>query len=98
VEICDQGRWREPLPSPGHPGQGGLGFVLMRRLVDCVLIRHDARGTKVLLRHPMSDPAPDRAPSAHGHHRWYRTPGRSHGAVGAEKRGVVTTDAAVSSS
>jgi serine/threonine-protein kinase RsbW len=96
VEICDRGRWREPPASPHRPGQGGLGFVLMRRLIDCVLIRHAARGTKVLLRHPMSDPAPDRAPSERRHHRWYRAPGRSH-AIGADKD-VVMTGGAVSSS
>jgi serine/threonine-protein kinase RsbW len=97
VEICDRGRWREPPPSPRHPGQGGLGFVLMRRLVDCVLIHHNRQGTKVLLRHPVSDPAPDRAPSARRHHHWYGTPAGSHAAVGADKGGV-TTSAAVPSS
>lgn len=63
VEVRDHGRWREP--SPGSPPHGhGLGIVLMRRLVDCVLIHHDQRGTNVLLRHPMRSPAPDRAPAA----------------------------------
>ncbi len=83
VEICDRGRWREPPPSPRPPGQGGLGFVLMRRLVDCVLIRHTGQGTKVLLRHPMSEPAPDRAPASRRHHHWHRAPDRSQAAVGA---------------
>ena len=60
VEVSDRGRWREPpLPARGQPGQGGLGLVLMRRLIDCVLIHHDSRGTKVLLRHPIAGPAPD---------------------------------------
>ena len=62
VEICDRGQWREPPPSPAIPGDGGLGFVLMRQFIDCVLIHHDAHGTKVLLRHPMTDPAPDPMP------------------------------------
>ena len=35
---------------------------LMRRLIDCVLIQHDSRGTNVLLRHPVHSPAPDRLP------------------------------------
>jgi anti-sigma regulatory factor (Ser/Thr protein kinase) len=77
VVIGDRGRWREPRPSAGRPGTGGLGLVLMRQLIDCVLIRHDAHGTKVLLRHPMSEPAPDRASVGPRHH-WYRAPGHSH--------------------
>jgi serine/threonine-protein kinase RsbW len=96
VQICDRGRWREPPPSPRPSGQGGLGFVLMRRLVDCVLIGHTAWGTKVLLRHPLSDPAPDRAPSEHQHPRWYRAPGDSH-AVADANNSVVMAGAAVSS-
>jgi len=60
VEVRDHGRWREPPPAPRAPGQG-LGIVLMRRLIDCVLIQHDHRGTDVLLRHPVDRPAPDRA-------------------------------------
>jgi anti-sigma regulatory factor (Ser/Thr protein kinase) len=59
VEIRDHGRWREP-PSQ-YPRGEGLGVVLMRRLIDCVLIHHDHRGTNVLLRHPIRSPAPDRA-------------------------------------
>ena len=77
VEIVDRGQWREPLPSPRGSGQGGLGLVLMRQLVDGVLIHHDSRGTRVLLRHPMAQPAPDRTPSLPRHRR-YRTPSRSH--------------------
>ena len=57
VEIRDHGRWREP-PTERLPAGHGLGIVLMRRLVDCVLIRHDHRGTNVLLRHPVHSPAP----------------------------------------
>ena len=60
VEIRDHGRWQEPPPGPRPPGQG-LGIVLMRRLIDCVLIHHDHRGTNVLLRHPVDRPAPDRS-------------------------------------
>jgi hypothetical protein len=51
----------EPPSGPRPPGQG-LGVVLMRRLIDCVLIQHDSRGTNVLLRHPVHSPAPDRLP------------------------------------
>ena len=61
VEIRDHGRWRDPPPGPRPPGEG-LGIVLMRRLIDCVLIHHDDRGTNVLLRHPINRPAPDRSP------------------------------------
>jgi serine/threonine-protein kinase RsbW len=59
VEVRDHGRWREPAPRPWATAQG-LGILLMRQLIDCVLIRHDDRGTDVLLRHPMTQPAPDR--------------------------------------
>ena len=58
VEIRDHGRWREPSSGPRPVGQG-MGIVLMRRLIDCVLIHHDHRGTNVLLRHPVHSPAPD---------------------------------------
>ena len=61
VEVRDHGRWREP-PSGSH-GRG-LGIVLMRRLIDCVLIHHDHRGTNVLLRHPVGGPAPYRSDDA----------------------------------
>ena len=61
VQVRDHGRWREPPSEPRPTGQG-LGIVLMRRLVDCVLIHHDHRGTNVLLRHPVHSPAPDRRP------------------------------------
>ena len=75
VQVRDHGRWREP-PSDLWPVGHGLGLVLMRRLIDCVLIQHDHRGTNVLLRHPLGSPAPDcrpdpalgsadRAPGAH---------------------------------
>jgi anti-sigma regulatory factor (Ser/Thr protein kinase) len=85
VEVCDRGRWREPPPSPRPPGQGGLGLVLMRQLIDCVLIHHDAHGTKVLLRHPMTEPAPDRSPAAGGY-RWYRAAAHSHALGGGDLR------------
>jgi anti-sigma regulatory factor (Ser/Thr protein kinase) len=61
VQVRDHGRWREPPSAPLPLGQG-LGVVLMRRLIDCVLIQHDHRGTNVLLRHPLHSPAPDRLP------------------------------------
>ena len=79
VVIGDRGRWREPRPSTDRPGQGGLGLVFMRQLIDCVLIRHDSHGTKVLLRHPMSEPAPDRTSIGPRHH-WHKTRGHSHAA------------------
>jgi anti-sigma regulatory factor (Ser/Thr protein kinase) len=73
VQVRDHGRWREPPSAPRPVGQG-LGVVLMRRLIDCVLIQHDHRGTNVLLRHPLHSPAPDRRPDpAHGSAR--RIPG-----------------------
>jgi anti-sigma regulatory factor (Ser/Thr protein kinase) len=74
VQIRDHGRWREP-PSAPRPTGKGLGIVLMRRLIDCVLIHHDHRGTNVLLRHPVHSPAPDRRPDLSP-----GSPGRATGA------------------
>jgi anti-sigma regulatory factor (Ser/Thr protein kinase) len=76
VEVRDHGRWREPPPDPRPAGQG-LGIVLMRRLIDCVLIHHDHRGTNVLLRHPVNRPAPDRSPEP--------SPGSAVRATGAHR-------------
>jgi anti-sigma regulatory factor (Ser/Thr protein kinase) len=80
VEIADRGHWREPPPSPRGPGQGGLGLVLMRRLIDRVLVHHGSRGTRVLLRHAMPEPAPHRGPPEPRHRR-SRTPGQSDAAT-----------------
>ena len=74
VQVRDHGRWREPPPGPRPVGEG-LGVVLMRRLIDCVLIHHDHRGTNVMLRHPLDRPAPDRRPDPS-----LEVPGRSSGA------------------
>jgi serine/threonine-protein kinase RsbW len=76
VQVRDNGRWREP-PSGPRPAGEGLGVVLMRRLIDCVLIQHDHTGTNVLLRHPMHSPAPDRLPDP--------APGGSGRAAGAHR-------------
>jgi serine/threonine-protein kinase RsbW len=51
VEIVDHGRWRTPA---GQPTGRGRGIEIMQRLVAFVLIHHDHRGTRVLLRHPFS--------------------------------------------
>jgi anti-sigma regulatory factor (Ser/Thr protein kinase) len=50
LEVVDHGRWRPPgSPTAG----GGRGIAIMQRLVDAVLIHHDACGTRVLLRHTL---------------------------------------------
>jgi serine/threonine-protein kinase RsbW len=87
VEVGDRGHWREPRPSARRTGEGGLGLVLMRQLIDCVLIHHDSRGTKVLLHHPMAEPAPDRTSLA-PRHRWHRSSVRSP--ARAQHHGVET--------
>ncbi len=56
IEIADHGAWRAPSIQPTGRGRG---IEIMRRLM-AVLIRHDARGTRVLLRHPL----PGRSDSA----------------------------------
>jgi len=55
VEVVDHGQWRHPGP---HATGRGRGIEIMQRMVDAVLIHHDARGTRVLLRHPLPGPAP----------------------------------------
>ena len=55
IEVVDHGQWRHPgLHATGR----GRGIEMMQRLVDAVLIHHDTRGTRVLLRHPLPRPAP----------------------------------------
>ena len=50
VEVVDHGQWEPPGP---HTTGRGRGIEMMQRLVDAVLIHHDARGTRVLLRHSL---------------------------------------------
>lgn len=50
VEVVDHGCWR--VPSDQSNGRG-RGIQIMQRLVAFVLIHHDNRGTRVLLRHPL---------------------------------------------
>lgn len=60
LEVVDHGHWRSPGP---HTTGRGRGIEIMQRLVEGVLIRHDARGTRVLLRHSL--PGHPRAVTAH---------------------------------
>ena len=50
LEVVDHGQWRPPGP---HAAGRGYGIAIMHRLVEAVLIHHDARGTRVLLRHSL---------------------------------------------
>jgi anti-sigma regulatory factor (Ser/Thr protein kinase) len=50
VEIVDHGVWQVPSECPTGRGRG---IEMMQRLMALVLIRHDTRGTRVLLRHPL---------------------------------------------
>ena len=56
LEIVDHGAWRV---SSGRSTGRGRGIEIMQLLAS-VLIHHDARGTRVLLRHPL----PGRSDSA----------------------------------
>jgi serine/threonine-protein kinase RsbW len=58
IEIVDHGHWRTPS---GQPTGRGRGIEIMQRLVAFVLIHHDRRGTRVLLRHPSSGAVPRRS-------------------------------------
>jgi len=50
LEIVDHGRWQTPPEQPTH---GGRGLQTMQQFTGFVLIHHDSRGTRVLLRHPL---------------------------------------------
>ncbi|EOD66740.1 SpoIIE family protein phosphatase [Amycolatopsis vancoresmycina] len=53
LRVADQGRWREPRPSPDR----GLGLHLTSDIVDVLQISHDARGTTAFARHRLTRPA-----------------------------------------
>jgi serine/threonine-protein kinase RsbW len=44
VVVRDRGRWR---PAPADPGLRGRGLMLIKRLADHVMLRHDHDGTTV---------------------------------------------------
>ena len=50
IEIVDHGAWR--VPSNQSTGRG-RGIEIMQKLLAVVPIHYDARGTRVLLRHPL---------------------------------------------
>ncbi len=50
IEIVDHGLWKRP--STCSTGRG-RGLPIIQNLVECVLIRYDRRGTRVLLRQPL---------------------------------------------
>lgn len=52
IEVVDHGRWRQPV---AEPAEGGRGIVLMNIMSESVLIHYDERGSRVLLRHRISD-------------------------------------------
>ena len=56
IQISDHGEWR--IPSD-QPTRRGTGIAIMQQLIAFVLIRHDTRGTRVLLRHPLPGDAWD---------------------------------------
>ena len=50
IHIIDHGQWRTAC---GQPTRRGRGIAIMQQLIAFVLIRHDARGTRVFLRQPL---------------------------------------------
>jgi serine/threonine-protein kinase RsbW len=52
IEVVDHGSWRPPADQPR---EGGRGIPLMSHMAESVLIRYDDRGSRVLLRHRISD-------------------------------------------
>ena len=62
VEVVDHGNWVPPVERPAVDGLAdrGRGIPLMSSMAEAVLIHHDSRGSRVLLRHPVPadrDPA-----------------------------------------
>ena len=57
VEVVDHGSWVPPVGDTGPDGlaDGGRGIPLMSSMAEAVLIHHDSRGSRVLLRHPVAD-------------------------------------------
>lgn len=53
IEVVDHGSWRPPAEQPT---EGGRGIPLMSTMSESVLIHHDERGSRVLLRHRIDDP------------------------------------------
>jgi serine/threonine-protein kinase RsbW len=69
VEVVDHGSWQQPAapPAPGDARDRGRGIPLMNTMADAVLIHYDARGSRVLLRHPVPDagnPEPETPPDS----------------------------------
>ena len=88
IEIVDQGAWVTPKDSAdGH----GLGIPMMQRLVDSVMIQYGARGTSVLMSHPLPGEARE-VPDYPGHPARLRVTdpdrGRRSTYRGAESDGV----------
>ena len=54
IEVVDHGHWRPPVEAPA---EGGRGIGLMTTVAESVLIHYDDRGSRVLLRHRIVDPA-----------------------------------------
>lgn len=61
VEVVDHGSWVPPVTDTAPDGlaDGGRGIPLMSSMAEAVLIHHDSRGSRVLLRHPVSDDRTD---------------------------------------
>lgn len=50
IEVVDHGRWRT---TSLEPPECGHGITIMNWLMEAVLIHHDPRGTRVVLRYPL---------------------------------------------
>ncbi|HEX7301292.1 SpoIIE family protein phosphatase [Lentzea sp.] len=53
VRVSDDGRWREPVPSPDR----GLGLKITADMVDHFRVEHDGHGTTSVLLHRVGRPA-----------------------------------------
>ena len=66
VEVVDHGNWVPPVEPVAYDGLAdrGRGIPLMSSMAEAVLIHHDSRGSRVLLRHPVAEGSTTRRRSA----------------------------------
>lgn len=77
IVIVDHSHWQT---SSDQPTGRGRGIEIMQRLIAFVLIHHDNRGTRVLLRHPLPDVLPRHAAPSGRAHAVSHASGRGSGA------------------
>ena len=74
VEVVDHGNWVPPVEPVAYDGLAdrGRGIPLMSSMAEAVLIHHDSRGSRVLLRHPVAEEHDDAGGARRGRRRYVR--------------------------